>query len=667
MNKDFVYPLFLFCILFASQIFAQGTKREIEWSDYPYPISEEHEKYRERVKFGHIIVPETRNSDNPRTLKITFCILKGTSDNGMQNPIIRLPGGPGGSMTAGAHYYFPAPNYVERFKFADVVLFDPRGCGKSEPDLCPGMDLPQNEYQMFLGRTQKEMERETLKVLKHCLDSLALEKVDLNAYGSDEVAEDIEDLRVSLGVEKWNVQGGSYGTRYGQGLIRKFPESVRSAVFSGLVPTTRKYDDDALRSFSRSLQIILNKCSADEDCAREYPNLENSLFEALEYYNQNPLIVSSNEQKLLKNRDVVITGDLILQGIFILSYGGLGPEIMPKLIQAISLRKDWVIKNFVNSMGDTFGSIESDMNLFINLNDNPSHGLHPNSENYNEFTKKLKPYFTESSVAFNLELAELCGIKRDSTQEVPIPSEVPVILNTGEFDPVTPPENTFITAEYLTNSMAFTFPDNGHWVKSPKCFSELITSFYKNPVIPKNIDDCISQTESLKFVTGVSYNKGIAQIGSTILMGKENQIYIPMGIFIFMILFGFLGFPIQSVVHYFKRKKNSSVKKNKTNWMTWVMSFLGIVFILLFYLGILDSMARNAYILGFGILSSWNWIFWIAVLVVMTLIYSLLNGRRILKTNINTFSRSLTLITWAGTSLFIGLLFYWKVLWPFSN
>jgi len=78
-----------------SLIFAQGVKREIVWSDYPYPISEE---YKEKLKFGHIIVPETRNSDNPRTLKIAFCILKGSSDKGILNPVILLPEGPGAGM-----------------------------------------------------------------------------------------------------------------------------------------------------------------------------------------------------------------------------------------------------------------------------------------------------------------------------------------------------------------------------------------------------------------------------------------------------------------------------------------------------------------------------------------------------------------------------------------
>jgi len=639
--------IFLFCfsLIITSQFFAQGVKREIVWSDYPYPISEE---YRERLKFGHIIVPETRNSDNPRTLKIAFCILKGSSEKGLLNPVIMLPGGPGAGMTESASGYFsPPPHWQERLKFMDVIFFDPRGCGKSEPDLCPGMDQPEYQYQFLLGVTDEEMEKETQRVLKKCLDSLTLEKVDLNAYGSDEVAEDIEDLRVSIGIDKWNIQGASYGTRFGQGMIRKFPQTVKSAVFLGLVPTVRNYEDDALRSFSRSLQLTLKKCAEDLDCASKYPDLENKLFEALKYYNQNPLVIPANEQKLVKNHDVIINGDVILSGIFRLSYGPVGIEIIPKVIQAIADKKEWVIKNFVNSIGDMFSG-NQDMHLYINCNDEPEYGL----------SKEAKS---------QMELGQLSGIRLDSTQEVPIPSEIPVLLSTGTFDPITPPENTIITSKYLTNSVVFTFPGESHWSRGNPCYSEIITAFYKNPEIPVNTEACIDESQPIIFVMDIADNKGITQIGSKILMGKQNQVYIPLGISLFLILFGFLGIPIYALIRFFKRRKNKDLEREKFNWLPWTMNLLVFVFVALLYFAISATMERNTYILGFGILSSWNWIFWIVFILFILLIYSLMRRKKILSNNSGKFSKVLTVMTWVGATFFIGLLFYWNVLWPFSS
>jgi len=77
MLNSIKLKLILLFLVGTFQMISQGAKRDIVWSDYPYPIAEE---LKEKVKFGHIIVPETRNSDNPRTLKIAFSIIKGNSE-----------------------------------------------------------------------------------------------------------------------------------------------------------------------------------------------------------------------------------------------------------------------------------------------------------------------------------------------------------------------------------------------------------------------------------------------------------------------------------------------------------------------------------------------------------------------------------------------------------
>ena len=46
-----------------------------------------------------------------------------------------------------------------------------------------------------------------------CHDRLESQGVDLSAYNSAEIAADVEDLRLALGVERWNLYGWSYGTR----------------------------------------------------------------------------------------------------------------------------------------------------------------------------------------------------------------------------------------------------------------------------------------------------------------------------------------------------------------------------------------------------------------------------------------------------------------------
>lgn len=655
---------FIFFLLFTSTIYAQGKEREIIWSDYPYPISEES---KERIQFGHIVVPETRNSENPRKLKIAFCIVKGSHENELDNPIIFLPGGPGGGMTQAAAYYTsPTDHWKERLEFTDIVFFDPRGCGKSEPDLCPAMDNPEIQYMGLMGKTEEEINQETIRILMQCSDSLSKEKVDTNAYGSDEVAQDIEDLRISLGIKQWNIQGASYGTRYGQGLIRNFPETVRTALLSGLVPTVRNYKDDALRSFSSSLQLILKDCMEDPNCDSNYPDLENQLFEGLEYYNKNPLVIAPEEQKLVKSNNIIINGEVIVQGIFQLSYGPVGIEIIPKVIQAVADKKDWVIKNFVNSIGDMFSG-NSDMYLFINANDNPEYGEKMDMTAYDNFTKKLAPYFYSPISLSEREQALYLEIEQDSLQEFPIASDIPVILQTGVYDPITSPENTLITAEYLTNSITLSFPGHSHWARPNPCFSKSVTEFYRTGKIPADVEACMAESKPIQFVTNIAYNKGIAEIGSKLLMEKENQIYIPLGISLVLVLIGFVGIPVYALFNWLKRRKKKELERHRQPWYLWLITALVVTFGILFYLGITASIDRNPYILGFGILSSWSWIFWLVYIILGLLVYAIVKRRSVPEKNTTNFSKSLAYISWGGSLIFVCLFFYWNLLWPLSG
>jgi pimeloyl-ACP methyl ester carboxylesterase len=57
---------------------------------------------------------------------------------------------------------------------------------------------------------------------------------------------------------------------------------------------------------------------------------------------------------------------------------------------------------------------------------------------------------------------------------------IPTLLISGDFDPVTPPENATKIQKKLTNSQHFIFYNNGH-VPLNNCFFELAKQFLNNP------------------------------------------------------------------------------------------------------------------------------------------------------------------------------------------
>jgi proline iminopeptidase len=111
-------------------------------------------------------------------------------------PAVVLHGGPGSGCTAGWRRYFNPDAYR-------VVLFDQRGCGRSRPHAGdPDADLRLNTTQQLVG--------------------------------------DLERLRTYVGVDRWLVFGGSWGSTLGLTYSEQHPERVSELVLFSVVTTTRR-------------------------------------------------------------------------------------------------------------------------------------------------------------------------------------------------------------------------------------------------------------------------------------------------------------------------------------------------------------------------------------------------------------------------------------------
>ncbi len=111
------------------------------------------------------------------------------SGNPQGKPVVFLHGGPGGG-TAPQHRRFFDPGAYR------IVLFDQRGCGRSQPHVADGADLSVNT--------------------------------------TDHLVADIERLRTFLGVDRWMVFGGSWGSTLALAYAQRHPEHVTELVLRGI-------------------------------------------------------------------------------------------------------------------------------------------------------------------------------------------------------------------------------------------------------------------------------------------------------------------------------------------------------------------------------------------------------------------------------------------------
>jgi proline iminopeptidase len=118
------------------------------------------------------------------------------SGNPNGRPALYVHGGPGSACGPGVASYFNPQLYR-------VVLFHQRGCGRSTP--------------------------------------LASEPdADLRANTTQHLIEDMEQLRQTLGIERWTLLGGSWGTTLALAYAQKHPERVDALVLAAVTTTSRR-------------------------------------------------------------------------------------------------------------------------------------------------------------------------------------------------------------------------------------------------------------------------------------------------------------------------------------------------------------------------------------------------------------------------------------------
>ena len=179
-------------------------------------------------------VPADYREPEAGSLSIAINVHRATEPDERIGNLLVNPGGPGGSglelvESIGSRFPAFAQELVERF---DIVGFDPRGVGASEPkfacgDLGEQLDL-RRSIDSPVDTPEEVAAGEAAANL--CIESMGSVGGLLHtAY----VARDMDEIRKALGVEQVSYLGYSYGSAVGVWYATLFPESVRAMVIDG--------------------------------------------------------------------------------------------------------------------------------------------------------------------------------------------------------------------------------------------------------------------------------------------------------------------------------------------------------------------------------------------------------------------------------------------------
>ena len=259
-----------------------ASRPAIRWE--PFPIVSPWGAPSLRADLGRIRVLENRAAHGGREIELAFVRIPSTARH-PGSPIVWLAGGPGGSGIDDLET--PALRvFLELRSYGDVIALDQRGTGLSVPRLdCPGtIQFPRD---VPLDRTRSLDGLEA--AARACSEHWRAAGVDLAAYNTRESAEDLEDLRVALGVPKLRLLGGSYGTHLALAAIRAHEDRIERAVLVGVV------GPDHLRrspgASEKQLAEIARLASRDPSIAGRVPDLIALIREVRDRLDRTPVAV----------------------------------------------------------------------------------------------------------------------------------------------------------------------------------------------------------------------------------------------------------------------------------------------------------------------------------------------------------------------------------------
>ncbi len=482
------------------------------------------------VRCGYLVVPADRSNPESPEVRLHVAIFSSDNPNPEPDPVIYLEGGPGGDALETVPFSFE-DRFGAYLVNRDLVMFDQRGTGYSEPSLaCP--ESRQLDFELLDDvLPPDDYVARQIDAVEACRDRLQDEGVDLSLFDSAASAADVADLGRALGYEDWNLYGISYGTRLALTVMRDHPEHVRSVILDSTYPPSV----DALTAFpdnaERSFDVLFDSCTADSACAAAYPDLS-ARYDAL--------VAALDEEPLMVPVTDVFTGDpyqaaLDGAGLIGLTFQSLYSDdlipLLPGLVAELEAREtataSSLMSNFL-AQGEflSLGALAS-----VQCREEIAFA-DPAEVDEAGSTAPIGGRLAATSLNTGPPAFEMCRVwgagESADMETLPVRSNIPTLVLSGGFDPITPPDWAAEAASTLKNATTVGFVPLSHGVSSGEgCPAQIATAFLDDPAATPDVS-CASSVAPPQFVAEES-GEVVMEPFDTVLLGVPLSGLAPRG------------------------------------------------------------------------------------------------------------------------------------------
>jgi len=430
------------------------------------------------ARCGLYTVRENRDDPQSKELQLRVAVVPALSANAQGEPLFILSGGPG--QAASDFYTSVSPVFARVRRERDIVILDQRGTGASNRLDC---DFP-DDADMALNSAEQ--------LRKNALACLAALPGDPRFYTTSVAVRDLDEVRAALGHERLNLYGVSYGTRVAQHYARRFGPRVRTMILDGVVPPDVPLGPEVALENQRTLDRILERCSAEPGCKAAFPNVRSS-FEALRgRLEREPLHLTIPDPLNAEPVDLTFGALHLAAAVRLLTYSDESASVLPLLIhQAEVLRQP-------QALAAQYLMVKRATDVQF------AYGMH-----FAVICSEDAPRWPESAAAdeaaagtylgttFMSSLRSVCGVWPRGTVDddfgEPLKSDVPTLILSGGNDPATPQAYGEHVRPGFANGRHLVLEGQGHGQLGTSCMPRVIAAFIGRGSVTGLPTDCLKK------------------------------------------------------------------------------------------------------------------------------------------------------------------------------
>ena len=453
----------------------------------------------DRVECFVLVVLENREQPESREVRLKVAVLK-AKRTASAEPMFYLSGGPGDAplvaSSPGTDALLEGDWWNETAnirRHRDVVIPSQRGAGGSTPNLdCfdPRTSDPAK------ARRRAVTEQQERDILVRCRAGFDKRRIDLAMYTTPTLADDVADLAKAMALERINIYGVSYGTRWALEVMRRHPDLVRAAVLDAVYPPQVNGEQNEPEIVRRAFDQLYAECTADAVCRERHPALRATVEGAVEAADRSPVELTLQLED--GPQSVRVDGPKYLMVLMHMMREGEA-ALVPEAVAA-SQRGDFrIVRMFAEDLENSEGGL-------LEQNAQQFDGLYNSIECRETWATvdrvaRRKSIEANGIYGFSARTSKspvFCPLWRvpaaPAAERQPVQSAIPTLLLSGNFDWVTPPAWGREAARTLGNSRHVAFRASGHGVVvQDPCAARLRDAFIEEPD-PKRAPPCRADT-----------------------------------------------------------------------------------------------------------------------------------------------------------------------------